>query len=470
MIQKGEGRLELGIVALQERIAVARLPEAAPDASNILVIVVDTLRADHLSSYGYQRATSPSIDQLAQEGVLFENAFSTSPWTEPSHASLLTGRYTHEHGADAYKPLDDYYPTLGEALQARGYRTGAFSANYETFNRSLGFGRGFQRFEDYFRSYANMAVHTVYGRTIEFYILHAALGLKYRVDRKLASDVNEATLRWIDREPQRPFFAFLNYYDVHSPYIPPEQYRSQFSQSEEPGGLINTDWDMAHIYVPMTPEQLQGEVDAYDGAISYVDQQIDRLLSEIRGRGLAETTLVVITSDHGESFGEHGLLEHNNSLYREVIHVPLIFWWPGHVPAAKDVERPVSNVALPATLLDLLGEEGQTLFPGPSLAQLWEEPDLERDWPDLLAEAAQIPWVPDQHLTAHGAIKSVITPQWQYIVHNEFGEELYDWQVDPEESVDLAKEQQSQSILEPFRVYLDNLLSGAKKTSPQGLE
>jgi arylsulfatase A-like enzyme len=466
------GALALLVVAgipggmwLQEQIAVARLPQAAPDTPNILVIVVDTLRADHLSGYGYARPTSPNLDRLAEQGVLFENAFSTSPWTKPSHASLLTGRYPHEHGADAAWPLDGRYPTIGEALQTLGYRTGAFSANYETFNRISGLGRGFQHFEDFFRSVSNMVAHTFYGRMAEYYLLHHALGLEYRIDRSRASGINRSVLRWIDEGRGKPFFALLNYYDSHAPYIPPQPYRSQFSQEREPGGRINTDWGMDHIYVPMTPEQLQGEVDAYDGAIAYVDDHIGKLLAELQRRGLTQNTLVVITSDHGESFGEHGLLEHNNSLYREVIHVPLIFWWPGRIPAGARITQIVTNAALPATLLDLIGGDEGAMFPGPSLAQLWEEPDVHRDWPYPLAEVAQIPWVPPQHLTSLGAMKSVLSPQWQYIEHEILGAELYDWQNDRGESHNLIKYPEMQPVVDRLRTYLKTLLASASQLS-----
>ena len=156
-----------------------------------------------------------------------------------------------------------------------------------------------------------------------------------------------------------PFFVFLNYYDVHAPYIPPQPFRGQFSELEEPGGRISTDWGMDHIYMPMTPEQLQEEIDAYDGAIAYVDYHIAKLLAELETRGLVQNTLVVILSDHGESFGEHGLLEHHNSLYREVIHVPMIFWWPDHVPAGERVTVSVSIAAIPATVLDIIGDAEQ---------------------------------------------------------------------------------------------------------------
>jgi arylsulfatase A-like enzyme len=446
-----------GGLYLKERQEVASLPEEFPTSPNIVVIVVDSLRADHLSSYGYTRRTSPNVDLLAQQGVVFENAFSTAPWTKPSHASLLTGHYTSEHGADVDEPLDDRLPTLGEEFQARGYRTGAFSANYEVFNRRQGFGRGFHHFEDDYRSLANMVTHTLIGRLVEYYVLHQGFGLEYKLDRKLAPDVNQAVVRWIDRDPSKPFFAFLNYFDVHAPYTPPQPYRSMFSELENPGGLINTDWDLDHIYLPMTSEQIQGEIDAYDGAIGYVDEHIRQLLDSLQQRGISENTIVVITSDHGEMFGEHGLFEHNNSLYREVLHVPLIVSWAGHLPAGERIQRPVSIVNLPATLLDLIGDDDLAPFSTDSLARLWEEPDTATDWPNPLAEASLIPWVPQQHLTSRGAMKSVVSPEWHYIVHEELGEELYAWPTDPSESIDLARDEELQSTLESLRTEVRSL-------------
>jgi arylsulfatase A-like enzyme len=446
---------------LEERISTAKLPQASPNSPNILVIVVDALRADHLSSYGYERPTSPNLDRVAEQGVMFENAFSASSWTKPSHASLVTGRYIYEHGTDGqWRSLDDRYPTIGEALQMRGYRTGAFSANVWVFNRRFGFGRGFSRFEDHYRSISSYAVNTFYGRVLEYYLFHQGLGFDAKVDRRWAPDINRALLGWIDKDPSRPFFAFLNYYETHDPYVPPQPYRSMFSQLEEPGGLISTDWDMNHIYISLTPEQLQGEIDAYDGAIAYVDEHIGRLLGDLQNRDLAENTLVVITSDHGDMFGEHGLFEHTNSLYREVIHVPLMIWWPEHVPAGERVSQPVTNAALPATLLDLIGAGEQASFPGPSLAQLWTEPNGHPDWPYPIAELGQQDWVPVQNPSAHGAMQSAISPQWHYITHEKFGEELYDWLIDPEESTDLAESPEFQSVATGFRTYLETLVAG----------
>lgn len=173
---------------LKERWEVASLPPSASDAPNIMVIVVDTLRADHLSSYGYVRPTSPNIDNLARQGVLFESAFSTAPWTAPAHASLLTGRYPYEHRTfwigTQIPYLDDSYPVLPEALRERGYRTVAFSGNTDWFTRRTGFERGFMRFEGYFHSPVEAVMRTYYGEHILPLVLRRLPGYRGDPTRK----------------------------------------------------------------------------------------------------------------------------------------------------------------------------------------------------------------------------------------------------------------------------------------------
>jgi arylsulfatase A-like enzyme len=278
---------------LRERIAVANLPAAVSGTPSILVIVIDTLRADHLSIYGYQRLTSPNIARLAKEGVIFETAISTAPWTLPSHASMLTGRFPHEHGVERSNPrnlIDSPYPTLAEALRNRGYRTAAFSANTLWFTREQGFGRGFTHFEDYFQSVNDMAVRTIYGA--KFY--HAVLQPLGFVDipaRKRAIDINRSLIRWVEGDSNRPFFAFLHYFDVHEPYFPPQPYRSKFSNLENQGGILNG--QLGREDPQMTAKELQSEVDAYDGAISYVDDQIAQLMSDLRNLVQVQATFSV---------------------------------------------------------------------------------------------------------------------------------------------------------------------------------
>jgi arylsulfatase A-like enzyme len=189
-----------------------------------------------------------------------------------------------------------------------------------------------------------------------------------------------------------------------------------------------------------------------------VDAQVGVLLEQLKQRGMDQNTMIVILSDHGESFGEHGLFQHLNALYWEAIHVPFIIYWPGHVPAGLRVDRPVSITSLPASLLDLAGMD-PGLFPNPSLVKLWENPTIE--WPDPVAELAQIPWSPTQNPSAHGAMKSVITKQWHYIVHEKFGAEIYDWNKDPQELNNLINQPDMQESISQIRDYLNDLLTNA---------
>ncbi len=442
--------------ALTEAAETAKLPKASPDSPNILVIVVDALRADHLSGYGYHRDTSPFIDSLAKEGVHFERAISASSWTQPSHASMLTGRYTYEHQAET-KPLDRTYPTIGEVMQANGYRTGAFSGNTLFFTRRQGFGRGFLHFEDSDQSIEDDFINSsLFGFLFDYYGLRKVLKYEKVPGRRYADDITRSILKWVDRDTQHPFFVFVNYFDTHDPYLPPEPYRNRYTQTPNPGGLINTNLD--RYSPPLTPDQLQSEMDAYDGAVAYVDDHIKILLDELRTRGMLENTIVVFTSDHGESFGEHGLLRHSGSLYIEQIHVPLIFWWPGHIPAGRSVDLPVTNSAIATTILSLIDSKDNP-FPAPSLTSLILNADVPTDWPRPISELAQLTGSSPKDPSAYGAMKSVVDPEMQYIVHEKFGEELYNWPSDRQEANNLIHEASSQSALSSFRHYLQNLIT-----------
>ena len=434
---------------VNEKMKTSQLRNNA-DAPNVIVIVVDTLRADHLSSYGYERETSPFMDGLAAEGVRFENAISPSSWTQPSHASMLTGRYTYEHQAET-RPLDDTYPTIGEVLQAQGYRTGAFSANTLFFTRRQGFGRGFLHFEDNYRSVPDAFLNSsLYGYLFDYYGLRKALNYEGVPTRRLAPEINRSALQWIDQGDQ-PFFVFINYFDVHDPYTPPEPYLSKYGQTQ--GGLINGFIERYHP--ELTPEQLQSEIDAYDGSINYVDDQINALFAELESRGELENTIVIITADHGESLGEHGLLQHSASLYRQEIHVPLIVWGAG-VPSGIIVDTPVSTASLPVTIMQLLGANDGA-FPSQPLTKLFGG-SVPPGWAQPISEVAQFDGAAEQNPTTYGEMKSVVGDQLQYIVHEEFGEVLYNWRDNPQEQSNLANDPASASALDVFRSYLEGLI------------
>ena len=423
----------------KEKSALAKLPAAAPGSPNVLVVVIDTLRADHLSLYGYDRGTSPHLDAIAKQGVVFDNDVSPSPWTLGSHASMLTGRYPHEHGVDHEVALDHRYPTLPEILDAHGYRTGGFSANLYYFARRTGLTRGFLHFEDYFYSAGDMFFRTLWGRILNKYAPDNP-----RFDelyaRKRAPQVNQELLSWVDQDPSKPFFAFINYFDVHEPYLPLPPYREMFygaPTKEAPPAIDQRIKRKERPYLyrlsRMSPQDFQHQIDAYDGGIYYVDEQIANLFAQLERRGLAQNTLVVITSDHGECLGDHGLLTHWNALYRELVHVPLIYYWPGKIPAGVRINKTVSAASLPATVLELTGIKPDVTFSVASVAQLWRQPSADPGWPEPLAEIGRNEDLPEGYPAYQGWLKTIVGPQWHLIVSEKLPPELYDWTADPKE-------------------------------------
>lgn len=430
----------------------ARLPNAPRNAPNVLLIVIDTLRADHLAYLGYQRATSPNIDRISQQGITFENAFSTSSWTVPSHCSLLNGLLPSQHGAHR-SPCSGPQPRLPEILSGMGYRTGGFTGNTLMFTRRQGFQRGFQEFQDYFHSPLDMALRTVIGSRFESFVLRR-LGVRQIPARKTAPDVNRSFLSWVDRDQQRPFFAMLNFFDAHDPFLPPAPYDSAFSPSLRLPGKINT---FFLRYNPdLTPAELQGEIDGYDGAVRYVDHEMGRLFEELASRNLLANTLIVITSDHGESFGEHGLLHHGGSLYLEQTRVPLLFCLPGKLAAGRRIRVPVSIASIPSTILELAGGSNQ-LLPGPSLGPLLWGSAENGDY-FAVSELAQMPEaVHRRNPNFTGRMESIITGDWHLILHQRGGAELYRWTSDSAEAQNLAHSEQSRQVFLQLSDKLDRI-------------
>ena len=423
--------------ALLEQIEENALASAPPNSPNILLIVVDALRADHLSSYGYARITSPRLDGIAKEGVLFENAFATSSWSLPSHTSLLTGRYPHEHQAGEQNPsFDGRYPVVSSYLKDRGYRTGAFSANTTYFARGVGLGTGFIHFEDVFRSSGDIWIRTAYGR--EFYNGLQRIGnMPELPGRRRATEMTSAILDWVDRGGEHPFFAMVNFVDAHEPYASPLRFSSRFEGAKEGGSSSQ----------PGSALTLSdGKINSYDGAVAYVDDEIGRLIGELRKR--KKNTLVLVTADHGELFGEHGQFQHGQSLYREVIRVPLIMWWPGRIPAGLRIAQDVSCAAIPATILSLVEGVSQSEFPGPSLTQGWSTSSEPAVWPYPLAELA---------FSRHS--KSLVRDGWHYIRSGDLKIEIYDWSQDPGELSNLAMTPGGKARAQDFGTHLNRLLA-----------
>jgi len=435
---------------VREARQVAGLPESDPGVPNVMVVIIDALRADHVSAYGYPQETSPFLDEISSEGALFERAFSTSPYSLPSHASLLSGLYSYEHGSEwlDFKMFGKAeYPSIAESLRERGFRTGAFSANPFWFTREQGFGRGFIRFEDFYHNVPDMLYRTVFGKIFEK-MLMPRLGMEEVPARKGAVESTDRILNWIEKDDEHPFFTFINYFDVHDPYLPPQPYRSRFSAEQEPGGFLN--WRLGRGESEMTPAQHKGELEAYNGAIAHVDDELRRLVDGIARLRPDEGLLVIVTSDHGEAFGEHGTYLHGKSLYREEILVPLIVWWPGGVPSAVRVERPVTNASIPATILDLVSGGTAERYGAPSLTPLWSDSSQVGTWPWPLAEMGQRDWTDPAFPVSSGDIQTLVSPDWQYIAHDSLPELLFDWS-DIGQTNNRAGEPALEPVLDEFR-------------------
>jgi len=315
---------------------------------HVLLISVDTLRADHLGLYGYARPTSPTIDALGAQGLVFERASSTAPWTLPSHTSLLTGLAPHEHGVqdDGVRLADDV-PTLAAALAARGVATiGVVSHLYVA--SPFGLARGFGVFDDSLieGGTTNPSADAVVARFLE------------HLDRHLAKG----------GPPEAPFFGFVHFFDPHWDYRAPEPFTRRFVDPRYAGPMDGT-------YAAMNPYLLDAKklapadrdalIAYYDGEIAYLDAQIAKLLNALRDREVLADTLVVLTGDHGEEFGEHGRLGHGRSVFEEQLHVPLVLAHAS-LPALR-VADPVSLVDVAPTLLEMLGGERESLGSGRSL-------------------------------------------------------------------------------------------------------
>jgi arylsulfatase A-like enzyme len=294
----------------------------------VILIVFDALRADHLGCYGYARQTSPRIDAFARTATLYTRAFSSSPWTVPTHASLFTGKPPLLHGARTFRverprsnvnPLHQDQHTLAEALQGDGYRTGAFVANRAYLAERWQLNQGFET---------------------------------YHVEQAYADRVNQLVFEWLAADHARPFFLFINYMDTHRPYnARPRPGLLAAPPVNDGGKLLN---ELVRRVMPGTdpvPTELaQKVIDQYDTAIAHVDEQVGHLLDHLSQTGLDRNTVVVLTSDHGEYFGEHHLVEHGKDVYQEALWVPLLVRGPGQREAEVD-DRIVTSEDVPHLIL-----------------------------------------------------------------------------------------------------------------------
>jgi arylsulfatase A-like enzyme len=332
------------IILVGAAVIVAFLQGTATDSEmadrmpNIVLITMDTTRVDHLSCYGYERETTPNIDKLAEEGHLFTRAVSTSSWTLPAHASLFTGTYPSRHGArfaphgaKANAPLhvnklDGQYPTLAEILGDRGYKTAGIGGG-PWFHKEFGLGRGF----DFFM---NGAVEG---------------GAQWMA--MTAEELNEPALNWLERNYKKPFFLFLNYFDPHTPYHAPAPFDTKFGQPKSVTDAFEVAEKVMKHREKLSDEELHSLLLAYDNEIAYADFHLGNLLAKMKELGVYDNSIIVVTSDHGEYFGEHDLLTHSVTVYEEVVRIPLIIKFPRGQDEKMSVEDRVQLTDIIPTIL-----------------------------------------------------------------------------------------------------------------------
>lgn len=446
----------------------ARPTSVSTDSPNILLIVMDTVRAKSLSLYGHYRHTSPNLEELAKSGIVFEEAISTSPWTLPAHASLFTGQYPHQLSTSWHSALDESSPTLAEVLRRFGYRTSGFVANTTYCSYESGLDRGFDHFEDYSVSMAETfrSSSLIRRPAIQFFALRRLIGNYDLLARKSAEAINADFLTWLDQGVDQPFFSFLNYFDAHDPYLPSGKFEDWGPQKVEDYSLTCHWWALDKQ--ALSSNDVSKVLKAYEGSIGYIDSQIGQLLTSLENRGYLRNTIIVVTSDHGEAFGEHGLFGHGNCLYRPVLQVPLVLSFPSALPAGLRLGQPVSIRDIPATLMDLIGADKEHRFPGSTLARYWKrnaELDLANEF--LLSEIKAPSRIPPDHgrsPISNGPMQAIIFNGTQYIKNLGNGsEELYDFIGDPEETHDLSKLLEYREDLRHSRDLLNRLSTGNKR-------
>jgi arylsulfatase A-like enzyme len=469
----------------------ARLPPS-PGAPNVLLIVLDTVAADHLSLYGYPRRTSTALGELAGRGVGFNEARATSSWTLPSHASMFTGRWPHELSAGWLTPLDRTHPTAAEYLRSRGYATAGFVGNTHYCGWDSGLARGFTTYRDYslprliaFRT-SVLVDRIVAGAVAIEHFLEEWLVFEgfwpatktvwrlFEYDSKGADVVNREFLDWLshDREPERPFFAFLNLFDAHSPYElrPAGIHRFGARPRNQHEADLYVKW-LEEFHRAPSDRLIPLMRDRYDDCVADLDEQLGWLIDELDRRAVLERTWVIITADHGESFGEHpGVFFHGASLYRTELHVPLVIIPPGKRPSPRVVTEPVSLRDLAATIVDITGLQAGSPFPGDSLARLWDAPPRPAGPGIVTSSPALSEVVPlrdrdedTRHWlsTPRWPFAALTQDQWTYIRREgDVVEALFHLREDPQEQQNIADDPAMQPIVRRMRAELDRLTGG----------
>jgi arylsulfatase A-like enzyme len=354
---------------------------------NVILISMDTVRADHLSVYGYARDTSPVLQEFARHATVFTNAISAGDMTLTSHASMFTGMYGSQHGAhwqlgknrdgvamgdEVGLPLPENRLTLATILSRKGYRTAGIVANTTYLQHAFHLDHGFQYYDQpypklFFDRRDPFYLRTDLARFLGHFSPHAISDLAYL----RAAEVNDKAFELLTKTKGegRPLFLFLNYMDAHHPYFPPPPYDVKYRGRDKTFSAIRyraLEFQVLSRVRNYTDADRKRDFSQYDGGIAYLDAQLGQLFGKLKELGLWDNSLIIVTSDHGQSFGEKQLVAHGSSVYQEQVHVPLIIKYPGTADGQKR-EDLASHVDILPTVLDTLGFQYPALLPGRSL-------------------------------------------------------------------------------------------------------
>jgi len=412
--------------------------EPRSDGPRVVWITIDTLRADHLGCYGYERPTSPTLDAIAEDGTLFLDPSAPAAWTKPSTGTILTGLYPSRHGAlyhGSILQLPEGERTLAEAFQDSGYVTAGFVSN-PNIKRVFEFDRGF---DEFFDSPVEDTVTLASIRGSHFGQILMRL-MRHQFNWKYENDVrqmNRHILAWLEENREEPFFLYLHYIDPHIPYSPPSPYLEDFQQD--------------HGFVVLNERKELVGRDLYDGEIRYLDDGIADLVAKLEELGMWDDTIVVVTSDHGEEFFEHGVLGHGFSLYQPVVGVPVFVRGPG-VAKGRRVSDPVQVLDLPATVLDLAGTGITRLGDGFSFAAAARDGEQDELRPIYLENEFGTGAHDDRAFVFKGVRsgpwKLVVTEENAYFPPQAYGKmALYNLHDDPEEKVNLFEDERYGDVI-----------------------
>jgi arylsulfatase A-like enzyme len=365
---------------------------------NVLLYVMDCLRADRIHALGYPRDLTPNLDRLCREGVAFTNAYANSGWTAPSGASVLSSQHPSRTGIHKMRDaLNPGMPWLPDTLKAAGYQTVAFSGVYQV-SALRGFDRGFELFEDTFKDAETIQRCKDRGQD--------SRGDDYCLP--LSEDLHVKALRWLDArgDSYDPFFMLIWSIDTHEPYRQPDSY----NREADPAYAGPVDGRGRPFSRVRNRRDLQQLIDLYDGSLRYQDEKLGELVAELERRGLLDDTLIIVTGDHGEMFFEHGLAGHGKFPWEEEIRVPLIMRCPQVLPQGKVYAALTQLIDIAPTVLDACGLEPEKRFRGKSLRPLWEE--TAKQIHDALVIEVPFPFHREEHA------RVVRTPDWKYVEYH----------------------------------------------------